>query len=236
MKKVIVEFQFDNDVYFDEEELMYSGIKYFHEADDLTVSKVINFIKDFYEKTGLDGGGTEEEIFLRGAYEISDEYIKGVLEEFKDYIDEESKTLKSVIEQNLYYDVVDFLEYHMSVEESDAVIRTIARENNFKFGTVGYSSWAHYLAHDKLSSEYVRSIWDGSNFYTIALVDGNGDFNNSVGRVYAETMEELVEYTLDCFNIDREKGFKVVNNQVGLYVDMPKVREIKNVTYSYEDI
>ena len=236
MTKMIISFEYDNDVYFDEEDLMYSGVKYFHETEDMTISKVVEFIKEFYEATGLDGGGTEEEIFLKGAHTVSGDYVQEIINELDYIIDSETITLDEVVNDGLYLDVVDYLEYNLSGEDLDKLIDAVAKENDFSIGTVGYSQWADYLAHNNTSKEYVRSLWDGTNFYVMSLIDELNSYSDSVGRVYAEDMDELIEYTLEYFNISKEDGFKVVNNEIGKYIDMPKVEELREIKYSYKDI
>ena len=51
--------------------------------------------------------------------------------------------------------------------------------NGLQIGTVGYSPWSNFIAPMDVSKSFIRDLWEGWNFYTLSLLDENGEVKDS---------------------------------------------------------
>lgn len=99
------------------------------------------------------------------------------------------------------------------------------------FGTVGYSPWSFYIAKG-MDYETVRDIYENWNFYKVSLIE-NDSVIDTYYNVYIPDTKELIETVENLFDV---KEFYLVDNDEATYMDVPKVEEIVDTTYSYEVI
>lgn len=234
----IIEFDYETDTYFDEEELTYQGMKFFEDGRGMTIETVIDFIVKFYDLTGLKGAETGAEAFLKGMELMEEDTLKDLEEDFtiafQDfYEDEEHITFKEMFEDNLYLDVLEYLDSVYPAKELFSYLELILEANDFYVHNVGYSQWATVLAHNTTDVSYARAVWDGTDFYYIARLDDRGDILDGMGMVYADTVEDLLEYAKDIAMTD---DFVVVDNDISLYMDVPKVEKVRHVEYTFQEV
>ena len=99
------------------------------------------------------------------------------------------------------------------------------------FGTVGYSPWSYCLSKG-YDSNTLRDIHENWNFYTVTLIE-DGIEVESYCNIYIPDTKELKETVESLFDV---KEFYLVDNDEATYMDVPKVEEIADTTYSYEVI
>lgn len=234
----IIEFDYETDTYFDEEELTYQGMKFFEDGRGMTIETVIDFIVKFYDLTGLKGAETGAEAFLKGMELVDKDILKGLefdaVEEFREFYERhEEVTFKEMFEDNLYLDVLSFLDSIYTPKYLFELLEVILEANDFYVHNVGYSQWATVLAHNTTDVSYARAVWDGTDFYYIARLDDRGDILDGMGLVYADTVEDLLEYAKDIAMTD---DFVVVDNDISSYMDVPKVEKVRHVEYTFKEV
>ena len=105
--------------------------------------------------------------------------------------------------------------------------------NGIQAGTVGYSPWSYYVAPMDVSRSFIQDLWEGWNFYSVSLIDENGESKDSYHEVYIPDTDELKEVVYNDFGI---KDFYLVDNQEAEYMEHKKVKEIQKVDLSYKII
>lgn len=172
---------------------------------------------------------TDEQIFLNYAQGNEEQFYKEIMLELE--LDESYKSLKEIVDDGYIYELID---YFIDLYDGENNIKDLCEINNCKFGTVGYSDWTYYITHEKIEHSFVLDLWEGRNWYILSLIQNN-EVVDSIGGMYITDLKKLDEHVKDNFGIDKDDYF-VVENDIGQYIDKPKVREIKHVKYSYERI
>lgn len=106
----------------------------------------------------------------------------------------------------------------------------LASINNCQFDTVGYSPWSYYVAYKDIDSNFIRDLYEGWHWYIVELINEDGFVEDSIGGCYIPTVKDLKECVLDNFDIE---DFYLVDNMESTYIDVPKIKESKHISYSY---
>lgn len=109
----------------------------------------------------------------------------------------------------------------------------IAELFDCNFGTVGYSPWAYFLSWKDVDHNFVRDIYEGWNWYSLQLLDMEGNFEDSISGIYAASEKDLLTAIKDHFGLS-EKEFYIVDNDNTTYFNLEKVKEIQDINYSYQ--
>lgn len=150
-----------------------------------------------------------------------------------EYLDDEELEKMSYEEQkeeiSNYYGKLDFdpiqeITYYLGIVENE-FIRKYLEYLGFQYGTIGYSNWSYYIALDDVEHEFIQDLWEGWNFYDIAILDDKGEYIDGLCCCYIRNNEELTECIKDNFGIKKE-DIKLINNDSAEYFDYSKVSKI----------
>lgn len=104
------------------------------------------------------------------------------------------------------------------------VLEELCNELSVYINTAGYSDWCYYIAPDSTYRSFANDLWDGYNFYDIAILDEKGRMMDSVSCCYITNEDELIHLVNDYFSID-EKDILLVKNAESQYFDFKKVKK-----------
>lgn len=130
----------------------------------------------------------------------------------------ECEELKMLL--NEWYGEVD-LKLLVDVYDYYDFVQGYIRYLRYKVGVAGYSQWSYYITVEDES--YVKDLYEGYNFYDMALLDESGKVVDSVDRAYIPNEEDLIKVIKFNYEID-EKDVVLVDNEEGKYFSLPKVR------------
>lgn len=225
----IIKIEYETEMFFDEDELLSNGLKYYHNGEGFNFNSVVKFINDFYKSSGLVGATTPEEAVVPMIIGLPKNTKEAVLFEFNRWNDGQYDSVEELLEDGLFLDVVEQVYRNMNEDDLSLWIQKIIEFNKFHVGTAGYSPWAKYIAHESVSHDYAESVYTGANFYYIASLDESGDIKDSLGMVYAENMDTLIDYIKD--DLVGDKKFALVENDITRDWSVRKVREVKRFEY-----
>ena len=161
----------------------------------------------------------------------SEEKVNELVKELQDYyIEEDYLRYYATLEDFLSIDPEFFIE---KILDAPGKVFEFFESNGLQIGTVGYSPWSNFIAPMDVSKSFIRDLWEGWNFYTLILLDENGEVKDSSYEVYIPDTEELKEVVYNYFGIT---DFYLVDNNEASYMDIKKVREIPKVDLSYKII
>lgn len=207
----------------------YDNVKFFEE---LSAKELINSaelileaygevfsIEETFEKW-MKAKGIEDEV-MQTLYEDMQMYNDNyhTVEEFK-----EDFTATEYIDGSWEHYFPELVDFHKELEE-------FFSHAGLDFGTVGYSPWSYCLSKGYDSST-LRDIYENWNFYTVTLIE-DGIEVDFCGNIYIPDVKELKDTVQDIFGV---KEFYLVDNDEATYMNVPKVKEIVEHTYTYEVI
>lgn len=207
----------------------YDNVKFFEE---LSAKELINSaelileaygevfsIEETFEKW-MKAKGIEDEV-MQILYEDIQMYNDNyhTVEEFK-----EDFTATEYIDGSWEHYLTELVDFNKELEE-------FFSHAGLDFGTVGYSPWSYCLSKG-YDSIMLRDIYENWNFYTVALIE-DGIEVESYYNIYIPSVKELKEIVEDMFDV---KDFYLVDNDEATYMNVPKVKEIVEHTYTYEVI
>lgn len=230
----IIEFDYDRDIFFNEEDLLFEGIKFFFEGEDENIYSIVEFIAEFYGVSGQKGAENTQKVLSNGLKDFPEDLERDIIEEIEYWTEEKFLDIEQLLKNGYYGEVMDYL--YSSVEYSrleEWIKDSLLPSNNFRHGMVGYSQWANYIAYENTNRNYIRSIWDGTDFYVISVLDKNGEIKDSVGWYYASDVNELLDYVGEVIG---DKEFKVVENDISLDMNVSKVKKVYEVDAIFKDI
>jgi hypothetical protein len=194
---------------------------------NIKMSDIVDRIKVLNESFS-DKVVTDDDIFLNYAQGNEEQFYNELLDDLYDDEKENFKNLKDFVDE---YGGLELLEMFI---ETDNNMSDLCEVNNCDFGTVGYSNWTYYITHKEIDVNFVSDLWEGRNWYILSLIKDN-EVVESLGGVYIPNIKELDDFVKGYFGIDKDDYF-VVENDIGQYINKPKVKEIKHVRYTYERI
>lgn len=207
----------------------YEDIKFFEE---FSIEELINSaeyilglhgevfsIEETFEKW-MKAKGIEDEV-MQTLYEDMQMYNDNyhTVEEFK-----EDFTATEYIDGSWEYYLPELVDFHKELEE-------FFSHAELNFGTVGYSPWSYCLSKG-YDSIVLRDIYENWNFYTVTLIEDGIEVGYDY-NIYIPDAKELKEIVEDMFDV---KEFYLVDNDEATYMNVPKVKEIVEHTYTYEVI
>ena len=153
---------------------------------------------------------------------------KDIFEEITDYHGNEEfyKDIYELLDDGFVYEILEY------IQEDKEFLEKIASLYDCVFGTVGYSPWAYYLAWGDVERSFIRDLYEGWNWYHLALLDEEGNFIEAVGGCYIPELSDLHSYVKDCFGLE-ENDYWLVDNEEAKYYDHKKVKELIDINYSY---
>lgn len=178
------------------------------------VREIVEAIQELNRKI-LGKKLTEEEIFLSYIKGNEDEVYNKLIENIYDSDKENFKTINDFISWDGAIELLDEL------AGTDDDYELLCKNNNCKFGTVGYSQWSYYVAWEDIGETFIRDLYEGWNWYIVIKDDEDGE---SVGNCYITDTDELDSYVKDLFGIDAD-DYYLVDNEYAEYFDKPKIEE-----------
>lgn len=191
-----------------------------HEQNDKYPILDINNFFDFAEKTNLD----------------KDCIIEYCTDNYLDKTNASYTECKNEMIDYCSYDVTfdEFLNGMLDYFVSDIILIDYPAFCGYSTGTVGYSNWSRYITVPEVDSNFVRDVWEGYNFYDMAVYDENGTMIDSIGGCYIPSEKELIEYAKDYFHIEKE-DIKLVDNDNVQYFDFKKYEMIPT-KYKFKEV
>ena len=205
----------------------YDNIKFFEE---FSAKELINSAEQILEAYGevfsieetfekwMKVKGIEDEV-MQTLYEDMQMYNDNyhTVEEFK-----EDFTATEYIDGNWEDYLPELLDLHKELGE-------FFSHAELNFGTVGYSPWSYCLSKG-YDSSVLRDIYESWYFYKITLIENNKEVDVFY-NIYIPDEKELIETVENLFDV---KEFYLVDNNEATYMDVPKVEEIVEHTYTYQ--
>ena len=205
----------------------YDNIKFFEELD---VKELLNSAEKILEAYGevfsieetfekwMKVKGIEDEV-MQTLYEDMQMYNDNyhTVEEFK-----EDFTATEYIDGNWEDYLPELLDLHKELGE-------FFSHAGLDFGTVGYSHWSYCLSKG-YDSIVLRDVYENWYFYKITLIENNKEVDVFY-NIYIPDTKELIETVENLFDV---KEFYLVDNNEATYMDVPKVEEIVEHTYTYQ--
>ena len=225
----IIQLDYEMDIFYDMDSFLDYHVDYLGDRFlNIKIRDIFDTIRDL-NKDFNNQELTDEQIFLNYAKGNEEQFLKEFMLEFETDVD--YKNLKEVLDDNYIYELIDLF---IDLYDGENNIKDLCEINNCRFGTVGYSNWTYYITHEKISKDFVYDLWEGHNWYILSLIQDN-EVVDSLGGVYIPNLKDLDTHIKENFGIDKDDYF-VVENDIGRYIDKPKVKEIKHVRYTYEKI
>ena len=205
----------------------YDNIKFFEELD---VKELLNSAEKILEAYGevfsieetfekwMKAKGIEDEV-MQTLYEDMQMYNDNyhTVEEFK-----EDFTATEYIDGSWEDYLPELLDLHKELGE-------FFSHAELDFDTVGYSPWSYCLSKGYESST-LRDIYENWYFYKITLIENDKEVDVFY-NIYIPDEKELKETVENLFDV---KEFYLVDNDEAKYMDVPKVEEIVEHTYTYK--
>lgn len=162
----------------------------------------------------------------------SEAKVNGLVKELQEYyIHEEDLGYYETLEDFFFEDPEYFI---AEIIDNTEKAFEFFEANDIQFGTVGYSPWSYFIAPMYYeNSSFVQDLWEGWYFYSVSLIDENGEVKDSVCEVYIPDTEPLKDVVKGYFGL---KDFYLVDNEEASYMDVKKVREIEKIERSYKII
>lgn len=230
----IVEFNYDFDLYFEDYELLFEGIKYYEDSKGITIYNIVDFIVDFYEATGIKGATSHYEVLEKSLETLPRSTQKDMVLGIEEWTEEKFDGVLDLLASGYTGELLDFIHNEFEYGGLEEWIEDgLLPSNNFQSGIVGHSQWAYFIAHENVDTNYIRSIWDGADFYTISRLDDKGDILDSIGKVYAEDTETLIDHVSELIG---DVPYMVVDNEVSLSMNVPKLEKLRHVEYTFRSL
>lgn len=205
----------------------YDNVKFFNELD---VRELLNSAEQILEAYGevfsieetfekwMKAKGIEDEV-MQTLYEDMQMYNDNyhTVEEFK-----EDFTATEYIDGNWEDYLPELLDLHKELGE-------FFSQAELNFDTVGYSPWSYCLSKG-YDSSMLRDIYENWFFYKITLIENNKEVDVFY-NIYIPDEKELIETVENLFDV---KEFYLVDNDEAMYMDVPKVEETVEHTYTYQ--
>lgn len=207
----------------------YEDIKFFEE---INIKKLINSaehilglhgevfsIEETFEKW-MKAKGVEDKV-METLYEDMQMYNDNyhTVEEFK-----EDFTATEYIDGRWEHYLTELVNFHQELED-------FFSHAGLDFGRVGYSTLEYCLSKG-YDSIMLRDIYENWNFYTVTFIE-DGIEVDYYCNIYIPDTKELIEKVENLFDV---REFYLVDNDEAIYMDVPKVEEIVEYTYTYEVI
>jgi hypothetical protein len=217
----IIQLDYEMDLFYHMDSFLDYSVDYLGDRFlNIKMSDIVDRIKDLNEFYS-DKVVTDDDIFLNYTQGNEEQFYNELLDDLYDDEKENFKNLQDFVDE---YGGLELLEMFI---ETDNNMSDLCEINNCRFGTVGYSDWTYYITHEKIEHSFVLDLWEGRNWYILSLIQNN-EVVDSIGGMYITDLKKLDEHVKDNFGIDKDDYF-VVENDIGQYIDKPKVREIKGV-------
>lgn len=136
-----------------------------------------------------------------------------------------------------YHKSVDFEEFLDRVEDylKEAVLFIgFPVFCGYNAGIVGYSDWAYYIAPQDISSEFVRDLWEGWNFYKVAVYDEKMNLLDCLGDCYITSNNELLDVLTCNFDIE-EENIRLIDNELSRNFNF-KTYEPRPIEYEFVEV
>ena len=225
----IIQLDYEMDLFYHMDSFLDYHVKYLGDRFlNIKIRDIFDTIRDL-NKDFNNQELTDEQIFLNYAKGNEEQFLKEFMLEFEPDVD--YKNLKEVLDNNYIYELIDLF---IDLYDGENNIIDLCKTNNCDFGTVGYSNWTYYITHKEIDVNFVSDLWEGRNWYILSLIQDN-EVVESIGGMYITDLKELDKRVKENFGIEKDDYF-VVENDMGQYIDKPKVKEIKHVRYTYKKI
>ena len=205
----------------------YDNVKFF---DELNVKGLINSAEKILEAYGEVF--SIEETFEKWMKEkgIEDEVMQTLYEDMQMYNDnydtveefKEDFTATEYIDGSWEDYLPELIDLHKELGE-------FFSHAELNFGTVGYSPWSYCLSKG-YDSIMLRDIYENWYFYKITLIENDKEVDVFY-NIYIPDEKELIETVENLFDV---KEFYLVDNDEATYMNVPKVEEIVEHTYTYK--
>lgn len=136
-----------------------------------------------------------------------------------------------------YHKSVDFEEFLDRIEDylnNETLFIDFPLFCGYNAGIVGYSDWTYYIAPYDINEDFVRDLWEGWNFYDIAILNDTGEVVDSVCECYISNNEELEDCIKCNFGIEKE-DIKLIDNECSRYFDFKKYKMIP-ASYNFMEV
>lgn len=130
------------------------------------------------------------------------------------------KGLKTILKE--WYGEIDFKTLYNFYGYND-FLQEYIEFLGYKTGIVGHSQWSYYITVE--DEDYVKDLYEGCNFYDIAILNESGEVIGSLCWIYAPD-----EFNLQCgiscnFDINME-DIVLVDNNTSEFFNLPKVKKV----------
>lgn len=246
MKKLnnenIVTLEYDNYIgdyeFYDTSE---SGIKFYYNEDlgSHNLDEAIEFILEVYELEGKNSSFNTTEDVKRAMYKglENDEDLEHILKEFSEqFLDIEEgefyESFDDIIDDNAGYELFEEIENNLDDDTIIGLLLNVIEDFTIQrmYG-VSPSDWGYALAKSNIDSDYIESVYSGTEFYsaTVQYSDGSED---SIGGLYIPNNERLLTVLKDYFGLEKD-SFYLVDNEASTYFDCKKAKVKTIINYEY---
>ena len=188
------------------------------------IPTIRNFFK-FYEHQGYEVGAIidfweAEEYFDYNSEELSLNY-KQCKREIMNYYRRQE-------------DLQEFLEKMEDYINRDDLYIEYPQYLGYNAGTVGYSDWAYYITLGDIDYNFVQDLWEGWNFYDIAILNDKGEYVDGVNECYLPNNKDLIDCVECNFGINRDE-IHLIKNECSRYLDF-KQYEMIPASYDFIEV
>lgn len=155
-----------------------------------------------------------DDIFYKVLYDGLDDDFLEIIESFN-YWEQAAFTDWAVEFYELESEAMEFFIKSAELKELLAYFNYLG----YKVGTVWDRDWSPYIAWPGTCPDYIDSIWEGRNFYDVALIDNDGVVADSICNCYLPTGLDLFNFIELDFGLERDSYLLVSNSGDELYFD-----------------